>query len=46
MRIAEKIIFMDYYDKLNTKEHNQVLSGQMQVIPKECPENNAASKHT
>ena len=39
-------IFVDYYDKLNTEEQNQVLSGLMQVIPKEHTKNNASSRRT
>ena len=39
-------IFVDYYDKLNTEEQTQVLSGLMQVIPKEHTKNNASSRRT
>ena len=36
---------MDYYNRLNTKEQNQVLSGLMQVVLKERIKNISASGH-
>ena len=43
---CQENIFMDYYDQLMAEEHNQVLSGQMELIFKEGTKSNAASRRT